>query len=83
MIIENCLFLKVRNGVSEERIKASLQGNGLDLVVLDGENGLAKFRGSMEKNRLPQLVSRLKNTLLFSSAIFSGSAFVSDGYLSK
>lgn len=75
MIHTNCLFCKIRPGVQSERIKASANNNGLEIVVMDGDNCLAKFKGSVPE-RLPDFINRLKNTLLFSAVTFSGSAFV-------
>lgn len=76
MIHENCLFCKVRSGVQETRIKDSAKNNNLEVLALDGENCLLKFKGSVPA--LPSFISRLKNTMLFSSVIFSGSAYVSE-----
>lgn len=74
MIYENCLFCKVRGGVQETRIRDSAKNNGLDVLALDGENCLLKFKGSVPT--LPSFVSRLKNTMLFSSVVFSKNAYV-------
>lgn len=75
MIHKNCLFCKVRSGVQAERIKDSVKNNGLEILSLDGENALLKFKDSTNKSLYENTIKRLKNALLFSSVIFSGSAY--------
>lgn len=75
MIHKNCLFCKVRGGIQAERIKDSVKNNGLEVLALDGENALLKFKESISSSLYENTVKRLKNALLFSSVIFSGSAY--------
>lgn len=74
MVHNNCLFVKIRNGIQETRIRDSAKNNNLEVLVIDGENGLLKFKGSVP-TQLPSFISRLKNTMLFSSVVFSGQAY--------
>lgn len=76
MLLQNCLFCRVRAGVQAERIKQSAQGNNLEVVALDGSNCLLRFKGSVDKTKLPSFISRLTNSFLFSSVIFAGNVFV-------
>ena len=75
MIYQNCIFCKMRTN-DQEKTKASIKGLGLGVLCIDDKYCLAQIKNKIEPSQLEKLLSKLMNTVLFSSCSFSKSAFV-------
>ena len=65
MVHNNCLICKIRSGVQEERIKSSAQGNGLEILALDKEYCLMKFKGNLDRSKVDGFTTRLRIRFFF------------------